>query len=88
MVLNKYFKKVDVPIRIIQSYIVPETFHSRHNAISRTYLYRILVKKYHNHIRAGKHSAYIPIEELGRCEFIKYVALKQSRDDILHKMFF
>lgn len=76
MVLNKYFRKVDIPIRIIQTYIVPKTFHSRHNAISRTYLYRLLVKKC-NDINAHKPLAYIPIEELGRCEFIKYVPLKK-----------
>lgn len=66
--LNKYFKKEELPIRIIKTHIVPETFHSRHSAISRTYLYRMTIVKAHS-MNVAPHSHYIPIEEWGRSLF-------------------
>lgn len=68
--LNNFFRTEDIPIRILQSYLVPDTFHSRHSAISRTYLYRLLVKKTKELISVAKSSDYIPIEEWGRCHFL------------------
>lgn len=68
--LNNYFKKEDVPIRVLEAYKVPDTFHCRHNAISRTYLYRLLVKKTNDLINIAKSSDYIPIEEWKRCQFL------------------
>lgn len=68
--LNKYFKKEDLPIRIIKTNIVPETFHSRHSAISRTYLYRMAIAKAHS-MNVAPHSHYIPIEEWDRRFFYR-----------------
>lgn len=68
--LNRFFLKEDIPIRVLQSYQVPETFHCRYNAISRTYLYRILVKKTDDRLSKAKCSDYIPIEDWGRCQFL------------------
>ncbi|CAH1154095.1 unnamed protein product [Phaedon cochleariae] len=67
--LNKYFGKEDVPIRILRTRIVPESFNSRHNAISRTYLYRLMIAKA-NKLNVAPNLNYIPIEELNRCLFI------------------
>lgn len=73
VILNKYFQIKRLPIHITQSYIVPQTFHCRNNAVSRTYLYRLLVKKNNDQFDADKCLSFFPIEELGRCEFIRYV---------------
>ncbi|XP_018578535.1 tRNA pseudouridine synthase-like 1 isoform X2 [Anoplophora glabripennis] len=66
--LNRYFKKQEVPIRIIKTHIVPQTFHSRHNAISRTYLYRMVIAKADS-MNVAPNLHYIPIEEWDRCLF-------------------
>lgn len=39
--LNQYFNKNNIPIRILKTYLVPNNFKCRHNAIARTYLYRL-----------------------------------------------
>lgn len=75
--INRYFYKAQLPIRILNTRIVPETFHCRFNAIGRTYLYRLAILKTDNDIsdalKVGdkKHYAYIPIEELDRCFFVQ-----------------
>ncbi|XP_056639491.1 tRNA pseudouridine synthase A isoform X2 [Diorhabda sublineata] len=66
--LNKYFEREDVPIRILKTYNVPETFHCRYNALSRTYLYRLIIAPA-NAENLNIHYRYIPIEEWRRCLF-------------------
>lgn len=41
--MNKLLFGWDVPIKIINVHAVPDTFHCRHNAIKRTYLYKLIV---------------------------------------------
>ncbi|XP_050501442.1 tRNA pseudouridine synthase-like 1 [Diabrotica virgifera virgifera] len=66
--LNKYFNKDEVPIRILKTYNVPESFHCRQNALSRTYLYRLMIAPTEN-LHAAPSINYIPIEEWDRCLF-------------------
>lgn len=66
--LNKYFDREDVPIRILKTYNVPETFHCRYHALSRTYLYRLMIAPA-NAKNVSLHHSYIPIEEWNRCLF-------------------
>ncbi|XP_076058456.1 tRNA pseudouridine synthase-like 1 [Oratosquilla oratoria] len=44
-VLNCCFYKEKLGIRVQETRIVPDTFHSRYDAIERTYLYRLIVVK-------------------------------------------
>ncbi|XP_066247748.1 tRNA pseudouridine synthase A [Euwallacea similis] len=66
--LNKFFYKQEVPIRILNSKIVPPNFHSRTNAISRTYLYRIIVGKCDLE-KSAPFGHFAPIEEVNRAHF-------------------
>ncbi|KAH1009118.1 hypothetical protein HUJ04_001529 [Dendroctonus ponderosae] len=67
--LNKFFVKSDNPIRILSTKIVPDDFHCRYNAISRTYLYRIIIeeKKQDNDLTA---TYFMPIEETNRAFYV------------------
>ncbi|KAJ8985007.1 hypothetical protein NQ317_016918 [Molorchus minor] len=67
--LNKYFNKQDIPIRILRTYVVPETFNSRFQAISRTYLYRMVIAKADG-LNVAPNLHYIPIEELDRLQIL------------------
>jgi tRNA pseudouridine(38-40) synthase len=66
--LNRSFYNRNIPIRIIETIHVPETFHARFNAKSRTYLYRLAIAKKEANL---KYIAPIPIEEIQRCYFIQ-----------------
>ncbi|KAK4876145.1 hypothetical protein RN001_012567 [Aquatica leii] len=66
--LNQYFAKNELSIRILKTYLVPSDFHCRHNAISRTYLYRLVVMNTH---KKSLH-AHLPIEEFNRCLFMSH----------------
>ncbi|KAI9587375.1 hypothetical protein GQX74_003221 [Glossina fuscipes] len=74
-VLNRTLNKQSLPIRILNTRIVPETFHCRYNALGRTYLYRIAVAKSNlvtpNGSRNKNFEVYLPVEELDRCFFIQ-----------------
>nr|XP_022918176.1 tRNA pseudouridine synthase-like 1 isoform X2 [Onthophagus taurus] len=67
--LNKKFSKSFLPIRILSTYLVPNTFHCRREALSRTYMYRLCVIKYNGLIR-NTLDKLIPIEEHNRAYFI------------------
>ncbi|XP_044754129.1 tRNA pseudouridine synthase-like 1 isoform X2 [Coccinella septempunctata] len=41
--INKFLCKSNIPIKITSAFAVPETFHCRHNAVKRTYLYKLIV---------------------------------------------
>lgn len=65
-----------MPIRIINTERVPDTFHARYNAKSRTYLYRIAIpdigtKPIELQTYSIAHTKFIPIEEVDRCYFIQ-----------------
>ncbi|XP_049824067.1 tRNA pseudouridine synthase-like 1 [Aethina tumida] len=68
--MNSYFKKQEVPIRILRTYLVPQDFHSRHNAILRTYLYRIIVCQVNGYKKGATNYFFIPVEELDRAYYI------------------
>lgn len=63
--LNKHFKKWEIPIRVIRTYLVPNDFHCRRQAISRTYLYRVIHTKSYE-LAYAPVFAHLPIEELHR----------------------
>uniref|UniRef100_A0A1B0FA01 tRNA pseudouridine synthase n=1 Tax=Glossina morsitans morsitans TaxID=37546 RepID=A0A1B0FA01_GLOMM len=74
-VLNRTLSKQNLPIRILNTRLVPETFHCRYNALGRTYLYRIAVAKPNlvisNDSKNKNFEAYLPVEELDRCFFVQ-----------------
>lgn len=43
--INKLLVRWDIPIRIINAFAVPDSFHCRYNAVSRTYLYKLIAIK-------------------------------------------
>lgn len=69
--LNKYFDKLRQPIRILKTYIVPDTFNCRRDAISRTYLYRLAVID-SDMLHKKSLADHIPIEDYNRCLYIWY----------------
>ncbi|KAJ8912933.1 hypothetical protein NQ315_017264 [Exocentrus adspersus] len=77
--LNRYFNQETLPIRIISTHLVPETFHCRHNAVSRTYLYRLAIAKAKTPDVAPKYCNYVPIEEWGRCFFYRADTFDMNR---------
>lgn len=70
--LNKYFQKKNLPIRILRTFLVPNSFHCRANAIARTYLYRLVIVKADSlHVASLKY--HVPIEEFNRALYLWYV---------------
>lgn len=73
-VLNRTLYKQGLAIRVLNTRLVPDTFHCRYNARGRTYLYRLAVAKegLSGQFSKNKHfEAYVPIEELDRCHFLQ-----------------
>lgn len=74
-VLNRTLDKQKLPIRILNSRIVPNTFHCRYNALGRTYLYRIAVARaaidVADCLRNKSFETFLPVEELDRCCFLQ-----------------
>ncbi|XP_058121774.1 tRNA pseudouridine synthase-like 1 [Anopheles ziemanni] len=71
--LNRAFERDAQSLRILSTVHVPNTFHARLCAKSRTYLYRLAVlkKEYaRNHPLQHPQSRFIPIEEHDRCYFL------------------
>ncbi|KAK9718776.1 RNA recognition motif [Popillia japonica] len=69
IILNKYFQSLTLPIRLLKTYLVPKDFHCRRNAISRTYMYRLVVIK-SDYINVASLKQHIPIEEYNRALFL------------------
>ncbi|XP_046389859.1 tRNA pseudouridine synthase-like 1 isoform X2 [Ischnura elegans] len=66
--LNRYFCKAHADLRIKNILPVPDTFHSRFNAKSRTYLYRIAVQKSSwSQDFSHEYNIKIPMGEWKRC---------------------
>ncbi|KAK9879891.1 hypothetical protein WA026_008391 [Henosepilachna vigintioctopunctata] len=66
--LNKFLLKQDVLIKVVNTFAVPMSFHSRHSAIARTYLYRFVRIKPHPSISMPL-LQHIPIEHSKRTWF-------------------
>lgn len=67
-ILNKHFNISDIPIRIINTFLVPNDFHCRH-AESRTYLYRLGVIP-GEYMQSESLTKHIPVEEIYRSLYI------------------
>ncbi|KAH8349879.1 hypothetical protein KR084_008610 [Drosophila pseudotakahashii] len=75
-VLNRTLDKQRLPIRVLSSQLVADTFHCRYHAIGRTYLYRFAVAKDPpagdgENLRNRSYEAFIPVEEIDRCFFLQ-----------------
>ncbi|KAF7273906.1 hypothetical protein GWI33_013407 [Rhynchophorus ferrugineus] len=66
--LNRYFTKEELPIRVLSTKLVLNDFHCKKSAISRTYLYRVILLKYDEDITTTL-LRFLPIEEFKRCHF-------------------
>ncbi|XP_055376826.1 tRNA pseudouridine synthase-like 1 [Condylostylus longicornis] len=81
--LNRAFCVNNIPIRIIRTIHIPNSFHCRYNAKLRTYLYRIAntKKEISKEEKNIHYIAYIPIEDANRCFYLQ----KKIDIDILIK---
>ncbi|XP_069683698.1 tRNA pseudouridine synthase-like 1 [Periplaneta americana] len=70
---NRYFAKAKLDLRVQSAHIVPDTFHARHNVVSRTYLYRLAVRNPNAPPINSSGQADIPFLEWNRCHFIPMV---------------
>lgn len=70
--LNRTLTRWNESIRIIQTSKVSNEFSAQHNAIMRSYLYRLAVARKTTSLskKQFRFSAFIPIEEINRCHFI------------------
>lgn len=67
--LNKYMEKSNLDINVQSVEHVPRKFSAR-RAVSRTYLYRLAIRRIPNaNHQFPVHYESIPIEELNRCYF-------------------
>nr|XP_032513667.1 tRNA pseudouridine synthase-like 1 isoform X2 [Danaus plexippus plexippus] len=70
--INKYFFEHNISIQVNKCLQVNDDFNARHDALSRTYLYRLAVIKPEIKLDEKINIAtLIPIEEWRRCHFIK-----------------
>ncbi|KAF4523799.1 hypothetical protein B566_EDAN013357 [Ephemera danica] len=72
--LNSTFEKLNADIRIQKIQIVPEEFHARFSAKSRTYLYRFAVRRKDSDLTLDSglgFSSPIPMSEWRRCYFVQ-----------------
>uniref|UniRef100_W8BMP8 tRNA pseudouridine synthase n=1 Tax=Ceratitis capitata TaxID=7213 RepID=W8BMP8_CERCA len=74
-VLNRALHKDTLPIRVLSTQQVPETFHCRYHARGRTYLYRFAVAKNGitdtDRLKNHNFEAFLPVEEIDRCFFLQ-----------------
>jgi len=73
-VLNRTLDKQSLPIRVLSTQRVADTFHCRYHAIGRTYLYRLAVAKNvieeeGRGLRNKGFEVFLPVEEIDRCFF-------------------
>ncbi|KAI8126313.1 hypothetical protein FF38_09129 [Lucilia cuprina] len=82
-VLNRTLDKQNLAIRVLNTRIVPDTFHCRYDALARTYLYRLAVAKEGisetEGLKNRNFEAYLPVEELDRCYFLQNGAFDIER---------
>lgn len=83
-VLNRTLDKQNLPIRVLSTQRVADTFHCRYHATGRTYLYRVAVAKNaseepgqeQEEHTAGRlknkgYESFLPVEEIDRCYFLQ-----------------
>ncbi|XP_017066404.1 tRNA pseudouridine synthase-like 1 isoform X2 [Drosophila eugracilis] len=74
-VLNRTLGKQRLPIRVLSSQLVADTFHCRYHATGRTYLYRFAVAKEppsgNDNLRNKGFETFMPVEEIDRCYFLQ-----------------
>ncbi|XP_071546116.1 tRNA pseudouridine synthase-like 1 isoform X2 [Panulirus ornatus] len=70
--LNYFFKKTNADIRIHRTLEVPPTFHARHDAIARTYLYRIAVTPPSACKSHFNKEAFLPSTEINKIHLVRY----------------
>ncbi|KAL7646056.1 UNVERIFIED_CONTAM: hypothetical protein RMT77_002957 [Armadillidium vulgare] len=68
--LNRFFENASLEIRIRKSLVVPETFHCRHSAVQRTYLYRFAFKSRRESVYTCLDD-HFPISEINKCYFVE-----------------
>ncbi|XP_016934290.3 tRNA pseudouridine synthase-like 1 [Drosophila suzukii] len=90
-VLNRTFAKQRLPIRVLSSQLVADSFHCRYHATGRTYLYRFAVAKdppsADENLRNKAYEAYIPVEEIDRCYFLQSPSFDIERVQAAARMF-
>ncbi|KAH8415630.1 hypothetical protein KR222_006822, partial [Zaprionus bogoriensis] len=79
-VLNRTLDKQQLPIRVLSTQRVADSFHCRYHATGRSYLYRIAVARQSppeqpeqsvGSLKNKGYEAFIPVEELDRCYFLQ-----------------
>ncbi|XP_037722928.1 tRNA pseudouridine synthase-like 1 [Drosophila subpulchrella] len=90
-VLNRTFDKQRLPIRVLSSQLVDDSFHCRYHATGRTYLYRFAVAKdppaADKNLRNKAYEAFIPVEEIDRCYFLQSPSFDIERVKAAARMF-
>ncbi|XP_050742224.1 tRNA pseudouridine synthase-like 1 isoform X2 [Drosophila biarmipes] len=90
-VLNRTFDKQRLPIRVLSSQLVADSFHCRYHATGRTYLYRFAVAKdpptADQNLRNKAYEAFIPVEEIDRCYFLQSASFDIERVQAASRMF-
>lgn len=87
--LNRAFGAQGLPLRILDTKLVPMTCHARLCAKSRTYLYRLGVLKPQFCVDPHMHplSRFVPIDEHDRCYFIAHESFDIERLKRVASMF-
>lgn len=90
-VLNRTLNKQRLPIRVLSSKLVANSFHCRYDAIGRTYLYRFAVAKVPTlgdcSLRNRSFETFIPVEEIDRCYFLQSSSFDIKRVQAAARMF-
>ncbi|KAH8371065.1 hypothetical protein KR093_006087 [Drosophila rubida] len=81
-VLNRTLDKHSLPIRVLSTCRVADSFHCRYHAIGRTYLYRVAVARNpiepaqeeasgRGYLKNKGYEAFLPVDEIDRCYFLQ-----------------
>lgn len=72
--VNRNLSNAGHAIRVLRTDVIPQNFHCRYNATSRTYLYRVAIAKRYlvteGYQGRASHINPVPIEEAQRCWFL------------------
>ncbi|XP_035221492.1 tRNA pseudouridine synthase-like 1, partial [Stegodyphus dumicola] len=71
--LNSYLKDNNHEILVAKTCVVPDTFHARHDAKWRSYIYRLAVLKPEINAKFslnGSYEEYLPVSEVNRCHVV------------------
>lgn len=89
--VNRNLFNEGLPIRVLRTNLVPDTFHCRYSARARTYLYRLAIARDYfveegNRGRAN-YLNFVPIEESNRCWFLSSPQVDIERIKEASKLF-